>query len=81
MLTVGHITKDHYFRRNLYDFGFSSILSDHVQIKRRDFIFAELISSSSKNEHDPALRERVFLPVETHGYPPIHFLRTVEKLA
>jgi hypothetical protein len=55
-------------------------------IKRRDFVFAELLASDntdqpdlfSKNRHFSDLGERVFLPTETHSYPPVHFLKVAE---
>lgn len=62
---------------------------NNSQIKRRDFVFAELLPSDSKkrnqpdlfstNEHISDLGEKVFLPTETHSYPPIHFLRVGEE--
>lgn len=61
---------------------------NNSQIKRRDFVFAELlpIESNKRNqpdlfsthEHVSDLGEKVFLPTETHSYPPIHFLRIGE---
>jgi hypothetical protein len=58
-------------------------------LKRRDFVFAELLPNDSKkrgqpdlfskNEHISDLGEKVFLPTETHSYPPIHFLKVGEK--
>lgn len=52
---------------------------------RRDFVFAELLPNDSKkrgqpdlfskNEHISDLGEKVFLPTETHSYPPVHFLK------
>lgn len=57
-------------------------------IKRRDFVFAELLPDESKknnqlglfsnNEHISDLGEKVFLPTETHSYEPIHFLKVGE---
>jgi hypothetical protein len=58
-------------------------------IKRRDFVFAELLSNDSTKRNQPDLfsqnalvsdtGEKVFLPTETHSYPPIHFLRVGEE--
>lgn len=58
---------------------------NNSQIKRRDFVFAELLPNEagkrhqpdlfSANEHISDLGEKVFLPTETHSYPLIHFLR------
>lgn len=55
-------------------------------IKRRDFVFAELIPVDLDNQ--PALfsrnvyvsdkGERVFLPTETRSYPLVHFLKVAE---
>ena len=55
-------------------------------IKRRDFVFAELISEVrdkkpnllSKNVHISDLGEWVFLPTETRSYPLVHFLKVAE---
>jgi hypothetical protein len=55
-------------------------------IKRRDFVFAELLPGDntqqldlfSKNIHISDLGKKVFLPTETHSYPPLHFLRVAE---
>lgn len=55
-------------------------------IKRRDFVFAELLPGDtpkqpellSKQVHISDLGERVFLPTETHGYPLVHFLEVAE---
>lgn len=57
-------------------------------IKRRDFVFAELLPNESKKASQPDLffqnalvsdtGEKVFLPTETHSYPPIHFLKVGE---
>lgn len=55
-------------------------------IKRRDFVFAELLPGHkdkqlnmfSKNVHVSDLGERVFLPTETHSYPLVHFLKVAE---
>jgi hypothetical protein len=62
---------------------------NNSQIKRRDFVFAELMPNDSKkrnqpdlfstNEHVSDLGEKVFLPTETQSYPPIHFLRVGEE--
>lgn len=64
---------------------------NNSQIKRRDFVFAELMPSESnkrnqpdlfstnENEHVSDLGEKVFLPTETRSYPPIHFLRVGEE--
>ena len=62
---------------------------NNSQIKRRDFVFAELLPNESNkrnqpdlfsmNEHVSDLGEKVFLPTETHSYPPIHFLRVGEE--
>ena len=55
-------------------------------IKRRDFVFAELLRGDntnqyglfSKNAHVSDMGERVFLPTETHSYPLVHFLEVAE---
>ncbi|MBL8079053.1 MAG: SAM-dependent DNA methyltransferase [Anaerolineales bacterium] len=62
---------------------------NNSQIKRRDFVFAELLPNESNklnqpdlfstNEHVSDLGEKVFLPTETHSYPAIHFLRVGEE--
>jgi len=62
---------------------------NNSQIKRRDFVFAELMPNDviknnqsdlfSTNEHVSDLGEKVFLPTETHSYPTIHFLRVGEE--
>ena len=62
---------------------------NNSQIKRRDFVFAELLPNESNkgnqpdlfstNEHISDLGEKVFLPTETRSYPPIHFLRVGEE--
>lgn len=62
---------------------------NNSQIKRRDFVFAELLPNEagkrnqpdlfSTNEHISDLGEKVFLPTETHSYPMIHFLRIAEE--
>lgn len=59
------------------------------QIKRRDFVFAELLPNEtgrrdqldlfSANEHVSDLGEKVFLPTETRSYPPVHFLKIGEE--
>lgn len=57
-------------------------------IKRRDFVFAELLPGNStkqldlfsQNGHVSDLGERVFLPTETRSYPPVHFLKVGEDL-
>jgi hypothetical protein len=61
---------------------------NNSQIKRRDFVFAELMPNEaskrnqpdlfSTNEHVSDLGEKVFLPTETHSYPLKHFLRIGE---
>ena len=61
---------------------------NNSQIKRRDFVFAELMPNEatkrnqpdlfSANEHISDLGEKVFLPTETHSYSLIHFLRISE---
>lgn len=58
-------------------------------IKRRDFFFDELLPDDSTKRNQPDLfsqnslvsdtGEKVFLPKETHSYPPIHFLRVGEE--
>ena len=58
-------------------------------LKRRDFVFAELLpnESNTRNQSDlfvktefvSDLGEKVFLPTETYSYPPIHFLRVGEE--
>ncbi|HWP93095.1 MAG TPA: SAM-dependent DNA methyltransferase [Thermodesulfobacteriota bacterium] len=55
-------------------------------IKRRDFVFAELLPGDidkqptlfSKNVHVSDLGEQVFLPTETRSYPLVHFLKVAE---
>jgi len=64
---------------------------NNSQIKRRDFVFAELLPTESNkrnqldlfsaNEHVSDLGEKVFLPTETHSYPLVHFLRVGEEQA
>jgi hypothetical protein len=66
-----------------------SLPFNNSQIKRREFVFAELMPNVSNkrnqpdlfstNEHVSDLGEKVFLPTETHSYPPIHFLRVGEE--
>lgn len=61
---------------------------NNSMLKRRDFVFAELLPDESKkgkqlglfakNEHVSDLGEKVFLPTETHSYEPIHFLKVGE---
>ena len=58
-------------------------------IKRRDFVFAELLPDDSKKYRQPDLfskpdlvsdlGEKVFLPTETHSYPLVHFLKVGEE--
>ncbi|MBV6397007.1 MAG: hypothetical protein HFACDABA_02611 [Anaerolineales bacterium] len=58
------------------------------QIKRRDFVFAELLPNEtgrrdqldlfSANERLSDLGEKVFLPTETRSYPLTHFLKIGE---
>jgi hypothetical protein len=62
---------------------------NNSQIKRRDFVFAELLPDDSTKRNQPDLfsknmeedetGKKVFLPTETHSYPPIHFLRVGEE--
>lgn len=62
---------------------------NNSQIKRRDFVFAELLPNESSkrnqpdlfstNEHISDLGEKVFLPTETHSYPLVHFLKIGEE--
>lgn len=57
-------------------------------IKRRDFVFAELLPDESKKTRQPDLfskpelvsdlGEKVFIPTETHSYPLVHFLKVGE---
>ena len=55
-------------------------------MKRRDFVFAELLPSDnakqldlfSQNVHVSDLGKKVFLPTETHSYPMVHFLKVAE---
>jgi hypothetical protein len=58
-------------------------------LKRRDFVFAELLPTQTNKGNQPSLfakpemvsdlGEKVFLPTETHTYPPIHFLKVEEQ--
>lgn len=58
-------------------------------IKRRDFVFAELLPNDSKRTRQPDLfskpelvsdlGEKVFIPTETHSYPLVHFLKIEEQ--
>ena len=60
-------------------------------IKRRDFVFAELLPDDAKKDHQPDLfskpelvsdlGEKVFLPTETNSYPLINFLKIGEESA
>jgi len=62
---------------------------NNSQIKRRDFVFAELLPNEtnkrnqpdlfSKNMEEDETGKKVFLPTETHSYPAIHFLRVGEE--
>jgi hypothetical protein len=62
---------------------------NNSQIKRRDFVFAELLPDESKKYRQPDLfskpelvsdlGEKVFLPTETHSYPLVHFLKVGEE--
>ena len=62
---------------------------NNSQIKRRDFVFAELLPNEaskrnqpglfSPDEHISDLGEKVFLPTETRSYPLVHFLRVGEE--
>ncbi|MBI2758973.1 MAG: SAM-dependent DNA methyltransferase [Chloroflexi bacterium] len=64
---------------------------NNSQIKRRDFVFAELMPDDprkypqpdlfSKPELVSDLGEKVFLPTETHSYPLMHFLKIGEESA
>lgn len=61
---------------------------NNSQMKRRDFVFAELLPREanqrnqpdlfSANEHVSDLGEKVFLPTETRSYPLVHFLKIGE---
>jgi hypothetical protein len=56
-------------------------------IKRRDFVFAELLPDEGRHQpdlfsrtvHVSDLGARVFLPTETDSYPMVHFLRLGEE--
>ena len=56
-------------------------------IKRRDFVFAELLPDErgkqldmfSQNMYVSDLGEKVFLPTETYSYPLVHFLKIGEE--
>jgi SAM-dependent methyltransferase len=58
----------------------------HNLIQRRDYVFAELIPDEKTNQlglfsdkgYVSDLGKRVFLPTETHSYPPVHFLKVAE---
>jgi hypothetical protein len=61
-------------------------------LKRRDFIFAELIPDEpkekrrqsdmfSRNRAVSDLGEEAFIPAETRSYPPVHFLKVGEENA
>ncbi|GAB4546895.1 MAG: type III restriction endonuclease subunit M [Anaerolineales bacterium] len=62
---------------------------NNSQMKRRDFVFAELIPNEAGKRNQPDLfskhmeedetGKKVFLPTETHSYPAIHFLRVGEE--
>ena len=62
---------------------------NNSQIKRRDFVFAELLPDDSKKGNQPDLfsknmtedetGKKVFLPTETHNYPLVHFLKIGEE--
>ncbi|WP_294106172.1 hypothetical protein [Thiolapillus sp.] len=49
-------------------------------IKRRDFVFAELVSHASLSELPlfSDLGEDVFIPQPVKDYPPVHFLRIAD---
>jgi len=49
-------------------------------IKRRDFVFSELVSHASLNELPlfSDLGDDVFIPKPVKDYPPIHFLRLAD---
>ena len=61
------------------------------QIKRRDYTFSDLLPDDlvKKNKSDlfskpemlSDLGEKVFIPRETHSFPPIHFLRVGKEHA
>ena len=58
------------------------------QIKRRDYTFSSLLPEKQTKQHDlfsqkemvSDLGESVFIPVEKHSYPPIHFLKIGAEL-
>jgi hypothetical protein len=60
-------------------------------LKRRDFVFAELIPQEpkkrgqmdlfSQNRAISDLGEEAFIPAETRSYPPVHFLKVGENYA
>jgi len=62
---------------------------NNSQIKRRDFVFAELMPNESnklnqpnlfsKNEHISDVGTKEFIPTETHSYPLTHFLKIGEE--
>ena len=62
---------------------------NNSQIKRRDFVFAELMPNESNkgnqpkmfssNEHISDIGTKEFIPTETRSYPSIHFLRVGEE--
>lgn len=57
------------------------------RLKRRDFVFAELLPEErslhpdlfSPNVYVSDLGEKVFLPTETYSYPLVHFLKVGEE--
>jgi len=57
------------------------------RLKRRDFVFAELLPDErslhpdfvSQNVYVSDLGEKVFLPTETYSYPLVHFLKVGEE--
>ncbi len=61
------------------------------RLKRREFVFAELIPEGVTRRAQPGLfspnaqvsdlGEKVFLPTETHSYPLIHFLKIADDPA
>ena len=59
---------------------------NNSQIKRRDFVFAELIPDDlakepglfSQNVYVSDKGEKVFIPTETRSYPLVHFLEVAE---
>jgi len=62
---------------------------NNSQIKRRDFVFAEMMPNESNkrnqpdmfssNEHISDIGTEEFIPTETRSYPSIHFLRVGEE--